>query len=124
MAAAVHDDDGVVRSESLYLIAPIVRVGETAVQKDDRRTVADARVIEADAVDLGVAGVLAGDRGRSGRQGLPQGFGTNGMDREKQQQGKHNSAHGRAPFIIVGWWRAYCSSQAHPAISPAIGLSS
>jgi hypothetical protein len=32
--------------------APIVRVGETAVQKDDRRTVADRRVIKADAVDL------------------------------------------------------------------------
>ena len=61
VAAAVHDDDGVVRSESLYLITPIVRVGETAVQKDDRRTVADARVIEIDAVDLGATGVLAGD---------------------------------------------------------------
>ena len=81
VAAAVHDDDGVVRSESLDLLAPIVRVGEAAVQKDDRRTVTDRRVIEVDAVDLGVAGVLTRNRGRSWRQGLPQRLPTGSMER-------------------------------------------
>jgi hypothetical protein len=76
----------VVGSESLYLITPVVRVGETAVQKDDRRTVADARVIQADTVDLGVTGLLAGDRGRSGRQGLPRRLTVGGLEREQQQQ--------------------------------------
>ena len=102
MAAAVHDDDGVAGSESLDLIAPIVRVGETTVQKDDRRTVADRCVIEADAVDLGMAGVLAGDRDRSRRQGLPQRLTTGGMEREKQQECEQGAANGLAPYIVVG----------------------
>ena len=86
MPAAIRDDDGVTRSESLDLIAPIVRVGETTVQKDDRRTMADRRVIEADAVDLGVTDVLTGDRSRGRRQGLPQRLTTGGMEREKSRK--------------------------------------
>ena len=101
VAAAVYDDDGVARRESLDLIAPIVRVGEAAVQKDDRRTVADRRVIEADAVDLGVTGVLAGDRGGSRWQGLPQRLTAGGMEREKQQEGEQGAAHWLAPFTVV-----------------------
>jgi hypothetical protein len=81
--AAIHDDDGVTRSESLDLIAPIGRVSETTVQKDDRRTVADRCAIEADAIDLSVAGVLAGDRGRSWRQGPPPRLTTGGMERKR-----------------------------------------
>ena len=53
---------------------------------DDRRAVADRCVKEAYAVDLGVAGVLAGDRGRSWRQGLPQRLTVGCMAREQQQQ--------------------------------------
>jgi hypothetical protein len=75
------------------------------VQKDDRRAVADRCVKEANAVDLGVAGVLAGDRGRSRRQGVPQRLAVGGLEREQQQQqeGERGAAHGLAPFIGDGW---------------------
>jgi hypothetical protein len=41
-----------------------------------------------------MAGVLAGDRGRSGRQGLPQRLATGSMKRKKQQEGEHSATHG------------------------------
>ena len=63
---------------------------------------ADRRVIEADAVDLGVTDVLTGDRSRGRRQGLPQRLTTGGMEREKKQEGEQGAAHGLAPCIAVG----------------------
>ena len=54
------------------------------MQQDNRRTAADRRVIEADAIDLGATGMLAADRVGSRRQGLPQQLAMGGMEREKQ----------------------------------------
>ena len=91
------------------------------MQQHDRRAVADRRVIQADAVDLGVAGVLAGDRGRRRRQRLPQRLGhgdAQRSNRQKQQQDRahrHPSCHGRR--IIVPWAATDCSAQASGNVS-------
>jgi hypothetical protein len=71
VAAAVDDDYGVMWSERLDLMAPIVRIGNAAVQKHDGRSVADGGVIKVDAIHLATADMLTGDRSRSRRKTLP-----------------------------------------------------
>ena len=58
VAAAVHQDHGVARRDRGNLIAPIVAVGETAVQENDRRAAAIDRVVDLDAVGLGLAAAV------------------------------------------------------------------
>ena len=88
-----------VRRQRRDLVAPIVGVGEAAVQQHDRRAVADRRVVQADAVDLGVAGVFAGDRRRRGRQRLPQRIGHGDAQRDgEQQRQQHDAAHSSSPW--------------------------
>src|SRR5262245_21926398 len=55
MAAAVHDDDAVLRLERLDLLAPVIRIGEPAMQQDDRPALAKAGVPDLDPVDRGEA---------------------------------------------------------------------
>src|SRR5450631_3351977 len=117
VAAAIHDDDSAARSESLDLTAPIVRVGEAAVQQDDRRTVADRGVIEADAVDFGVAGVLAGNWDGSRRQRLPQRLAMSSMEREKQQEGQQGVAHGWLRFVYSRRTMGRYSDALHSSLS-------
>jgi hypothetical protein len=93
MAAAIHHDDSVVRRECLDLVAPIVGVRQAAMQKDDRRTMADGGVVEADAVDFGMAAMLPGHGSGRRRKGLPQRFAVGGLEREKQQQSEQDAAH-------------------------------
>ena len=69
MAAAVHQDHGMVGGDR-GPIAPIVGVGEAAVQEDHRRTLAVDRII--DLIPLASASPLVGrDRRGRRRQGLP-----------------------------------------------------
>ena len=68
VAAAVHQDDGVTRRHRRNLIAPVVGVGQAAVQEDHRRALAVDRVVDIDAVDLGLAAAVGCDRRRRRRQ--------------------------------------------------------
>ena len=110
MAPAVDEDHPVVRPQRLDLVAPIVRVGEAAVQQHHRRGVALARaergVGEPDAVNHGDAGDGAGDRRRGRRQGLPARHGAGrprrarenrGDQRERREPAQPGAPHGVTP---------------------------
>ena len=71
MAAAVHQNDGVVPRDDRYLLAPIVGVGEPAVEEDHRRAVAVDRVVDVDAIGMRLTASAGGERRRRRRQRLP-----------------------------------------------------
>ena len=92
VAAAVHQDDGMARHQRPDLVPPIVRVGQAAMQQHHRRSPADRGIVQADAVDLGVSGMLRRHRGRRGRQCLPQRIGPRRAQREQQQRQEQYAA--------------------------------
>jgi len=75
VAAAVHDDDAVARLERANLVAPVIGVGEPAMQQDHRLAIfsrwAERGVPDFDAVDRGVAALRRGRQSRGRRQGQP-----------------------------------------------------
>jgi hypothetical protein len=94
VAAAVHRDDGMVRRQRLYLIAPVVRARQTAMQQDHRRAPAVDRIVDTDAVGVGLAAVVGGDWRWSRGQYLPA-LGGAGRQRgndekHRQQQREHD----------------------------------
>jgi hypothetical protein len=59
MAAAIHQDHGVAHRDGWDLIAPIVAVGEAAVEEDDGRGLAVDHVVEIVAGPIEAAHYLA-----------------------------------------------------------------
>jgi hypothetical protein len=55
MAAAVHYDHCMVRRQRLYLVTPVVRVCQAAMQQDQRRALAVDRMVDTDPVSVGLA---------------------------------------------------------------------
>ena len=53
------------------LVAPIVGIGEAAVQENHRRALAVDRIVDLDSVSFGFAGAIGRDRRGGRRQGLP-----------------------------------------------------
>jgi len=75
------------------LIAPIVGVGEPAMQEDDRRAVAVDRIVDLDPVGVGLAAAVGGDRGRRRRQHLPT-LGRESGQGENEKGREDEPAHG------------------------------
>ena len=71
VAAAVHDDYPIVPGQYRYLIAPIVRVGEPAVQQQHRLAAAERGVPDPDAVYRGVASLRRLRQARCRRKRQP-----------------------------------------------------
>jgi hypothetical protein len=71
VASAVHQDHGVMRRHRRDLGAPIVGVGEAAVQEEHRRALAVHRIVDLDPIGFDLAGAVGRDRRGRRRQGLP-----------------------------------------------------
>ena len=83
MAAAVHQNDGVMSRDRRHLLAPIIGIGEPAMQEDHRRAVTVDRVVNVDAVDTHLAAPASSERRRRRRQRFPpfggdRGYGNHG----------------------------------------------
>src|SRR5580704_6190588 len=103
VTATVHQDHGMMRRDGWNLVAPIVGIGEAAVQENHRRTLAVNRVVDLDAIGFGFAATVRGDRRRGRRQVLPSLSG----ERRQRYAGEEGSegelAHGASPGTDRGW---------------------
>ena len=71
VTAAVHDDNAIARLQRAHLMAPVIRVGEPAMQQDDRLAVAEGGVPQLDAVDGRSAALRRLRQSGRRRQGQP-----------------------------------------------------
>ena len=78
VAAAVHHDDAVVLGQHRHLVAPVVGVGQPAMQQDDRRAAAELAYQIADAVDRRVAALRRRRQRRRRRKRQPRRIGARG----------------------------------------------
>ena len=85
------------RRDGWNLVAPIVGIGEAAVQEDHRRTLAVNRIMDLDAVGFGFAAAVGGDRRRGRRQGLPSLCGDGRQRYESEEGGEGELAHEASP---------------------------
>ncbi len=93
VAAAVHQDHGVARRDRGNLIAPVVAVGETAVQENDGRALAIDRVVDPDPVGVRHAAAVGCDRRRRRRQGSPPLERADGQGDQSEEGGEGKTAH-------------------------------
>ena len=98
MAAALDKNHAVIRGERRDLIAPVIRVGEAAVQEHHRCAFADARVVQADPVDQGSASCRSDVGLRSRRQGLPS------LNAERRTPTSRPARHSGAQGHELGCW--------------------
>ena len=87
------------RRDGWNLVAPIVGIGEAAVQEDHRRTLAVDRVVDLDAIGFGFAATVRGDRRRGRRQGLPSLRGERRQRDESDEGGEGELAHEASPEV-------------------------
>src|SRR6202030_88990 len=96
VAAAVHDDDAIARLEGLDLVAPVIRVGEPAMQQNDWLALwglrAEAGVPDLDAVDRGITALPALRQGRGRWQNHPLRLGMRYRCEDEARNGEANKA--------------------------------
>ena len=90
VAAAVHHDDAVALLQFADLIAPVIGVGEPAMQQDDRLTAAAGGIPDPDAVDGRIGAVRCVWQGWGRRQGQPLLFGVCSRRNQKDREGGDN----------------------------------
>src|SRR3984957_5002827 len=110
MPTAVPQDHGMMRRHSRNRVAPIVGVGEAALQGDRRRALAVDRIMDLNAVGFGFAAAIGGDRRRRWRQGLPPLSGETRQRGAGEEGGEGERAHEASPRLGPGSFSLFLRS--------------
>jgi hypothetical protein len=96
------DPHGMMRRDCGNLVAPIVSIGEAAVEENHRRTLAVDSIVNLDPVGFGFAAAIRSDWRRGRREGLPSLRGERRQRYAGDERGEGERAHEASPGLGPG----------------------